>query len=657
MPVHIKGGKPPVFSMSQLPDDVKFAQSLEEAFTPLIESGHLDAIAALGHPIKSAADLDAWSKLGPNVQTANKGKALKHPFTKAEKIKLQAAGKTGGKTITAVNVNPEVILTPAPKPSWPVHKPIPPGVAEKFIADNPDIFKPQVITNDPAKYVKNPAFDAEFQAKIKAEKQHVKLMKAFVEASPTTMDVSLPKKKGIKVKIKKPDGTTTTPVTVHVGKLNLDAQTETGVHSVYPSIDVVPKTKHEYDLVLFDEVQQQGQTVVPGENAEHTPESIKPLWHPVNKVIVGVDPGTGETTFVGEPQITMPESQYKEQITEALKNLQGVMLTQIASKFKVEPEAMAAATKELNDATKALTYHALYGGTLLDCKALIAEMGAGTHGTVANTSPSSWANKSSAEIMADIKSIKSGMGTPAPEPSIEGDIKTLGESIVEVLKGKYLSAADVKKYQFNFDMPGLDVPKPLTPADLDAFNQALQDHSHNTQDSDMIKNKGPAPAMAMEDLTAAKASEDQEPGLEFAVSTEEANSEVLELVDEYTTLQALIDAADVTHLIKKQDEIKKQLQSIAKSDQFPSHKPVQLWGTHENYVQFSEQKNMQKITDKPGLIDAIGMAKYMANTEITLANAKKLLSENELAKFTATSPGPRTLSAVVLGTLSAQGKT
>ena len=589
MSVHIKGGKPPVFSKNNLPDDTKFAQSLDEAFAPLIESGHLDAIAALGHPIKSAADLDAWAKLGPNA-------APVHPFTKAGKVKAYAAGKGGGKT-----VHVDVTKTVAPTPTMSLSE------SEQFVLDHPETFGTKVITNDPAKYVKNPAFDAEFQAKVKAEKEHVKKMKAFIEASPTTMDVPpLKKGKGIKIKLKKPDAKAASPV---------------------------------LDLIVFDEAHQQDQTILSGENAEHTPISIEPLWHSVNKVIAGVNPNTGETVYTGEPQITMPKSQYEEQIADALKNMQGVMLTQIASKFNVAPEVMAAATKELNDATKALTYQALYGGKLLDYKALMAEMEAGKHGTTSNAPTPAWASKTAAEIVADMQSVLKDT-KPVPVPFDDEGSKILGDA----LKGAFKTE---KTFQFNFKIPGQGEVKPFTVADLESFNQALESHTHTAQDSDMIKTKGPA--MAMEDLTAAKVSEDQEPGLEFGVSTEEANSEVLQMVDEYTALQAQIDAADVSHLIKKQDELKKQLQSIAKSDQFPSHKPVQLWGTHENYVQFSEQKNMQKITDKPGLIDAIGMAKYMANTEITLANAKKLLSENELGKFTTNTPGPRTLNAVVLG--------
>jgi hypothetical protein len=133
------------------------------------------------------------------------------------------------------------------------------------------------------------------------------------------------------------------------------------------------------------------------------------------------------------------------------------------------------------------------------------------------------------------------------------------------------------------------------------------------------------------------------------VVTEEASSEVLTLVDRYTEIQAEIEKHDMAPLLAEQETIKKQLQSIAKADHFPSGKPVQLNGTHANYVRFSPQTNSTKIVDKEGLVEKIGVSQWVDNTDITLAAAKKLLSENELAKFTTIVPGSRSLKEVHLG--------
>lgn len=150
----------------------------------------------------------------------------------------------------------------------------------------------------------------------------------------------------------------------------------------------------------------------------------------------------------------------------------------------------------------------------------------------------------------------------------------------------------------------------------------------------------------MAQLDEAKISEEQNQTL---VTTEEANTEVLSLVDEYTALEAQIKAADVSHLIKEQEAIKKKLQSIAKASYYPAHKPVQLYGTHKNYVEFSAQSNKTEIADKDGLIAKIGVDKYIENTAITLTAANKLLTENELAKYTTTVPGARTMKGVYTG--------
>jgi hypothetical protein len=152
----------------------------------------------------------------------------------------------------------------------------------------------------------------------------------------------------------------------------------------------------------------------------------------------------------------------------------------------------------------------------------------------------------------------------------------------------------------------------------------------------------------VQELSPAQVSQQQEP--QSLIATEEASSEVLTLVDEYVEIQRELNKVDVTPLLKRQEELKKKLQLIAKSDHFPSNKSVQLWGTHQNYVEFSPQVNSTKIVDKNGLIAAVGQEIFNVVASITLTEAKKLLSENELSHFTATVPGARTMKAVVLGT-------
>jgi hypothetical protein len=209
--------------------------------------------------------------------------------------------------------------------------------------------------------------------------------------------------------------------------------------------------------------------------------------------------------------------------------------------------------------------------------------------------------------------------------------------------------------------PPASLEEAMTPVpgmvDSPALNAQLKAHEHigGTLDVQTMATTGvvqevePAPFDPHTYDAKAAQADTQKALAAYTVVTEEANSEVLATVDRYTELQEQIDAADVSHLLKEQEGLKKSLQSIAKSDQFPSNKKVQLHGTHDNYVEFSEQANSTKIVDKAGLIAAIGIDKYIELTDITLANAKKVLSEGELEKFTTIVPGARTLKGVHKG--------
>lgn len=140
-----------------------------------------------------------------------------------------------------------------------------------------------------------------------------------------------------------------------------------------------------------------------------------------------------------------------------------------------------------------------------------------------------------------------------------------------------------------------------------------------------------------------KISQQQQPA---SITTEEAVSEVLTMVDEYTDLQRQIDAVDVAPLLKKQEALKKKLQSIAKSTNYPDDKPVRLCGTGGNWVQFSEKSNSTKISDKSGLIQAMGQDEFNQLAEVTLEKCKQVLSEVDLLKYTAQVPGSRMLKEV-----------
>jgi hypothetical protein len=224
--------------------------------------------------------------------------------------------------------------------------------------------------------------------------------------------------------------------------------------------------------------------------------------------------------------------------------------------------------------------------------------------------------------------------TVAPEPSWPLDQPE--PPLVKTFNPQTPAEPDDGQFVYNAGETQMGTPVSAT---LTWVNPALQEKLGNPQPF--------TGSIGGEAVDLVKLSEQQEP--ESEVSEEVASSEVLALVDEYTGLQQQIDAADISHLIKAQDVLKKSLQSIAKSKNYAANKPVRLMGTHTNYVEFSAPTNSTKIVDKPGLVAAIGLEQYVELTEITLANAKKVLPENVLGKYTTVVPGSRTLKTVHTG--------
>jgi hypothetical protein len=143
-------------------------------------------------------------------------------------------------------------------------------------------------------------------------------------------------------------------------------------------------------------------------------------------------------------------------------------------------------------------------------------------------------------------------------------------------------------------------------------------------------------------------SEDDE-AEQIGVVTEEASSEVLTLVDRFTQIQLLLEQMGADKLVEEHAELKKSLQSIAKSDQYADDKRVQLHGTHNNYVEFSAKSNKTEITDKPGLINCMGQTMFNEVATVTLGNAKKVVPEAKLSQFTTIVPGSRNLKHINVG--------
>jgi hypothetical protein len=254
--------------------------------------------------------------------------------------------------------------------------------------------------------------------------------------------------------------------------------------------------------------------------------------------------------------------------------------------------------------------------------------------------------------------------TPAPPPS--GDFKYSDKELAAFLleqaqqikaatavPGSLLTAQEPEKIPIYVNVTHTVAPAPSIFGSSGILNNELYAQGVTPPPGTVLadgtttylsKLQIPVSELTVEDQV--KLSQDQEPQ---SIAVEQAHSEVLTLVDEYTELQAEIDAVDISAQLKAQETIKKRLAQIAKSDNYPSNKPVQLCGTHGNYVEFSAAANSVKITDKAGMAMYLGAPVWIEHTEMTLAEAKKILSENELAKYTSNVPGSRTLKTVYKG--------
>jgi hypothetical protein len=120
-------------------------------------------------------------------------------------------------------------------------------------------------------------------------------------------------------------------------------------------------------------------------------------------------------------------------------------------------------------------------------------------------------------------------------------------------------------------------------------------------------------------------------------------TEVEVLVDELTMIDAKLKSMEVDVMQKRVDEIKNRLQSVA-ADMPPEQEAVIKGSIGE--VTFSPCRRETTITNKAGIAEKVGAEAFLAMAKVNLTDAKKYLSENELAAFTETGYGSRTLKVV-----------
>ena len=126
-----------------------------------------------------------------------------------------------------------------------------------------------------------------------------------------------------------------------------------------------------------------------------------------------------------------------------------------------------------------------------------------------------------------------------------------------------------------------------------------------------------------------------------------ATNQITETVDKIVEMIDALSQAKGT--MKDFEGLKKVLASFAAEGPFPDKEQVVLEGT-KGQVVFSAKSNTTVIVDKQGLIGAIkakvGYKGLLAMLNISLTDAKKYLSEQELAQFTRVESGSRTFASV-----------
>ena len=127
-------------------------------------------------------------------------------------------------------------------------------------------------------------------------------------------------------------------------------------------------------------------------------------------------------------------------------------------------------------------------------------------------------------------------------------------------------------------------------------------------------------------------------------------TEVEALATELLTIEAELLKVDLTPMLTRKEELKKALQSIALETCDPDQ-PF-IIDVEAGRVEFSKQPMQTTITDKDGLLTAVmtsvGPEAVTKLIKITLTDAKKYLSENELANYTTTELGKtRTCKAIL----------
>jgi hypothetical protein len=125
-------------------------------------------------------------------------------------------------------------------------------------------------------------------------------------------------------------------------------------------------------------------------------------------------------------------------------------------------------------------------------------------------------------------------------------------------------------------------------------------------------------------------------------------TEVEALTMEYIELYRKFDYFEVKALVKRMEEIRKQLQTIA-NETMDDKKPA-IFTCAQGEMEFSERGKATDVPHPLALIQALtgtfGPAVAESVIDIAITPLRKILSEYELQKYLTEHPGARTLRSV-----------
>lgn len=157
---------------------------------------------------------------------------------------------------------------------------------------------------------------------------------------------------------------------------------------------------------------------------------------------------------------------------------------------------------------------------------------------------------------------------------------------------------------------------------------------------------GPKGQKAIQQLQAkAETSLEGELKVKLAPTKAKQKTEAEALAEEMINLHQTMTLAGAFVMMKRYEELKKQLQSVANESGAPKDQPY-TFSTDIGTVVFKECRTETTITDKSFILKQLGQNTFMDLAKITLTDAKKYLSDNELSQCTEKGFGSRVLQAV-----------